>query len=106
MTTQPDLLPAVVAVPRSRCTESESTMKAARIRSASALVAFATVLLLVSARPAAAQVTLGSTVGSFGVLGGSTVTNTGFSVVNGNLGISPGSAATGFPPGVVVGGTI
>jgi hypothetical protein len=82
-------------------------MKASKIRSASALVAFATVLLLlVSARPAAAQVTLGSTVGSFGVLGGSTVTNTGSSIVNGNLGVSPGSAATGFPPGVVVGGTI
>jgi hypothetical protein len=82
-------------------------MNAAKTRSASALVAFATVLLLlVSARPAAAQVTLGSTLAGFGVLGGSTVTNTGSSIVNGNLGISPGSSATGFPPGVVVGGTI
>src|SRR4051812_29545161 len=82
-------------------------MKAAKLRSASALFAFATVLLLlVSAVPAGAQVTLGSTVGSFGVLGGSTVTNTGSSIVNGNLGVSPGSSVTGFPPGVVVGGTI
>jgi Ice-binding-like len=82
-------------------------MKAAKIRSASVLIAFAVVLLLfVSAKPAAAQVTLGSTVGSFGVLGGSTVTNTGPSVVNGNLGVSAGSSVTGFPPGVVVGGTI
>jgi len=79
-------------------------MKAAKIRSAS--LTFALVLLVFASMPAAAQVTLGSTVGSFGVLGGSTVTNTGSTIVNGNLGVSPGSAATGFPPGVVVGGTV
>ena len=39
---------------------------------------------------------------AYGALGGSTVTNTGSSVINGlNVGVSPGTAVTGFPPGVI-----
>jgi hypothetical protein len=62
-------------------------------------------LLIAAASPLAAQIPLG-TAQSFGVLAGSTVTNTGASTVTGNIGVSPGTAVTGFPPGVVIGGAI
>ncbi len=43
------------------------------------------------------------TAGDFAVLAGSTVTNTGPSVIDGgHVGVSPGTAVTGFPPGIVV----
>jgi hypothetical protein len=54
------------------------------------------------ARCGQAPIPLGAA-GNFRVLAGSTVTNTGATVVKGNLGVSPGSAVTGFPPGKVTG---
>jgi hypothetical protein len=56
------------------------------------------------AMPVAAQVVLG-TAQTYGVLGGSTVTNTGATVITGDLGVSPGSALVGFPPGTRTGAT-
>jgi len=43
------------------------------------------------------------TASSFGVLAGTVVANTGATVINGDLGVSPGATAVGFPPGVVNG---
>lgn len=51
---------------------------------------------------AATQPQLGSAL-NYTVLASSTITNTGSTVVTGNLALSPGTSVTGFPPGVVTG---
>jgi cytoskeletal protein CcmA (bactofilin family) len=49
-----------------------------------------------------ATVALG-TAGAFGVLANTDVTNTGTTTITGDLGVSPGTTVTGFPPGTVSG---
>jgi type VI secretion system secreted protein VgrG len=68
-----------------------------------------TILALVSIgtlQGAALASSILGTAQQFAVLGGSTVTNTGPSVITGSLGVSPGLAVTGFPPGIILNGVV
>ena len=63
-------------------------------------------ILAMSPSAYAAEATVGlGTSAAYSVLGGQTVTNTGPSTLSGDLGVSPGTAITGFPPGKVAGAT-
>jgi hypothetical protein len=82
---------------------SRTSLSAALTVSATGIaVAVLLATTAVSASAAPGPVGLG-TAGSFAVLAGETVTNTGPTVVSGDLGVSPGAAITNFPPGLVNG---
>ncbi|MDP1825387.1 MAG: ice-binding family protein [Archangium sp.] len=65
----------------------------------------AAALALVSASALAQTAPSLGQAGSFAVLGSTDVNNTGPSRLFGDLGVSPGSVITGFPPGILIGGT-
>src|SRR6478672_65543 len=87
-------------------------MTISRIRSARSLltagaVAMVALLGVVQLAAATGPSTVGlGTAAPFAVLAGTPhVASTGATVINGNLGISPAAAVTGFPPGIVHGTT-
>lgn len=85
---------------------SRASRRTATHRTGAAFIAFtlaaASILMVASIAGAAIvpTVPLGTTE-NYSVLGGQTVTNIGDSVLAGSVGVSPGTAITGFPPGVV-----
>ncbi|MFJ6197391.1 ice-binding family protein [Micromonospora sp. NPDC092111] len=81
---------------------SRQTTRIGRAASALTLICATTVLIGVAGPPRASAATLPVPLGTaadFAVLAGTTVTNTGLTTINGDLGVSPGTAVTGFPPG-------
>lgn len=76
------------------------------MRSKTLIVLLAVAAFAAVAPQAQAAIVLG-TAENFAVLGGSGVTNTGSSVINGgDVGSAPTSTVIGFPPGLVNGGTL
>jgi LPXTG-motif cell wall-anchored protein len=71
---------------------------------ASALAVAVSLSIVVGSEVRAAQAPVGlGTAASYAIIAGSTITNTGPSVISGDVGLSPGTAVTGFPPGIANG---
>ena len=85
-------------------------MKLSKLSTLAALVTFVTIAVSIfspigldsSAQATQDTVPLGSTA-TFAILAGTSITNTGDTIVNGNLGVSPGATVDGFSPGIVTG---
>jgi len=78
--------------------------RSARVRvSASVVIALALAATFAGASPAVAATTVPlGTLDGFNVLAATTVTSTGATIVNdGDVGLYPGSAVVGFPPGII-----
>jgi hypothetical protein len=90
--------------PSSEGKRFDKRRRPSRLAAAAGLLVAALLVAAPVAFSAQAPVGLG-TAGNFAVLAGSTVTNTGPSVISGSVGLDPGSAVTGFPPGIVLAGT-
>ena len=79
------------------CTEIEA-MNMTKLRTYLLWAMFAQFLMVENAAAQQAPVPLGAA-STYGVLAGSTITNTGATTISVDVGLSPGTAVTGFPPG-------
>jgi hypothetical protein len=82
-------------------TTTASEEKVIMRRRSACVLAVGFAAFLCGSSTAWAQASLGSAQ-TFAVLAGSTVTNTGATVVTGDVGVSPGAVIGGFPPGVIL----
>ena len=87
--------------PARRSTRRRTT----RLCALGAIVATAVLAVTATSARAAPAVGLGTS-SAFALLAGQGITNTGSSVISGNVGTSPAAAVTGFPPGVITNGVI
>jgi fibronectin-binding autotransporter adhesin len=93
-------------LPVSKSNKTARRGRGRRVQSGRA-VALLVASLMAAAWPAvAAETIVLGAAQNLTILGGSTVTNTGATIITGNLGLSPGSSVTGFPPGAIVNGAI
>lgn len=87
-----------------RHTSGASRRRQTAMAGGAAGVVILAVALVWQQSPAFAATPVGlGTATSYSVLAGSAVTNTGPSTLQGDLGVSPGTAITGFPPGITAG---
>ena len=86
---------------------AETTPSENEVRKLSPVSFFGLLLSMCLFNPALAQTPPSNgSAQSFAMLGSSTATNTGPSVIKGDLGVTPGTAVNGFPSGIVARGPI
>ena len=94
--------PIRAGVPDQTNHTNEAARKVGSMKKLNSFLLCATLTLCPAVAQSLKPVYLGSAA-TFAVLAGTGITNTGNSVITGDLGVWPGTSITGFPPGLVIG---